>query len=216
MAAPRPQVALLRVVLATHNAHKLREVCELTAGAGFELVGLQEYPGVVLPPENGATFEENAIGKAIAAARQSGMVAIGDDSGLEVDALGGQPGILSARFAGPAASDEQNLALLLEKMKDVDDSRRTARFVCAIAMASPDGCVEVVRGVCEGRIARSPRGSNGFGYDPVFLIPQDGRTLAQFSPDEKNAISHRGQAIRRAIPILLRMTAATTQADKPL
>jgi len=191
-----------RVVLATSNQHKLREIEAILGGSLFSLVGLQEYPGVTLPPETGESFEANAIGKAVAAAAGAGIIAIGDDSGIEVDALGGRPGIRSARYAGPGATDEQNLELLLHEMRDVPEDRRQGRFVCAIAVADPTGAVQVVRRTCEGVITRAARGRNGFGYDPVFLIPGDGRTLAEFAAAEKDAISHRGQAVRAALPLI--------------
>ena len=191
------------VVLATANSHKLREIAEMLRDAPFRLIGLDSFPQVILPPETEDTFEGNAAVKAAAAARQTGMIAIGDDSGLEVEALDGRPGILSARFAGAGATDEANLNLLLQLMAGVPDGDRGARFVCALAIAAPDGKLSVSRGVCEGRITSSPRGANGFGYDPIFLIVDDGRTLAQFSAAEKNAISHRYHAVRTALPRIL-------------
>lgn len=191
------------IILATTNQHKLREVAAMLEGAPFQLVGLQNFPHIILPPEDGSTFEENAVGKAVAAAAASGLVVIGDDSGLEVDALGGEPGIRSARYAGPQATDEENLQRLLRALEAAPEGERSARFVCAIAIARPKGIVASVRGTCDGRIVRGKRGTNGFGYDPIFLIPEDGRTLAEFSPAEKNSISHRSLAVRAALPIIL-------------
>ena len=190
------------VVLATGNLHKLREISAMLANEPFELLGLMGFPDIVLPAETGTTFEENAVEKSVAAARGTGLVSLGDDSGLEVDALAGAPGVRSARYGGEHATDRDNLELLLENLAEVPDGRRSARFVCVIAVAHPDGRVKVVRGACEGEIIRQRRGSHGFGYDPIFLIPADGRTLAQFSPDEKNAISHRALAVQQAAPII--------------
>ena len=190
------------VVLATGNRHKLREIAAMVRGEPFALVGLDSFPGIVLPPETGETFEENAIGKATAVCARTGLVAIADDSGLEVDSLGCRPGVLSARFAGPESDDQANVRLLLKLMESIPDDRRSARFVCALAIAAPNGRVEVVRGSCEGRITRAERGQSGFGYDPVFEIPADGRTLAEFSSSEKNAISHRFRAIAAALPLI--------------
>ena len=202
MAEKLSPLARPSVLLATSNEHKLREIRAILHAASFRLVSLHEFPGVALPPETGDTFEENAILKAVAAAHAAGIVAIGDDSGIEADALAGRPGIRSARYAGPGATDKQNLELLLHEMKDVPVERRQARFVCAIAVATPEGDVKVVRRTCEGVITRAPQGQRGFGYDPVFLIPGDGRTLAEFAPEEKDAISHRGQAVRAAASLI--------------
>ncbi|MDQ2731528.1 MAG: XTP/dITP diphosphatase [Armatimonadota bacterium] len=199
---PIPELPI--VILATSNEHKLREIAAMLEGAPFRLTSLQEFPHITLPPETGSTFEENAAGKAVAATAASGLVVIGDDSGLEVNALHGEPGVWSARYAGPHATDEENLQRLLQALDGVPEGERTARFVCAIAVARPDGAVETVRGTCEGEIIRAKRGANGFGYDPVFLIPEDGRTLAEFSPAEKNRISHRSGAIQGALPLILR------------
>lgn len=202
--APSVRSGRTRVLLATGNLHKLREIAAMLTDAPFELVGLSDFPEIVLPPETGETFEENAILKARAGAQQSGLVCIADDSGLEVDALAGRPGVRSARFSGPGAADESNLQLVLNLMTDIPEGQRRARFVCAIAVCPVDGPVEVVRGICEGELIRAPRGANGFGYDPIFRIPGDGRTLAEFSPAEKNAISHRARAVAAALPLIRR------------
>jgi XTP/dITP diphosphohydrolase len=211
MAAKRPGV-----VLATGNPHKLREISAMLANEPFDLLGLMGFPEVMLPAETGTTFEENAVEKAVAAARGTGLVALGDDSGLEVDALAGAPGVRSARYAGEHATDRDNLELLLQNLAEVPDDRRSARFVCVIAVAHPDGRVKVVRGACEGEIIRQPRGSHGFGYDPIFLIAADGRTLAQFSPDEKNAISHRARAIHLAAPTIRLLLQAQSGIRAPM
>lgn len=158
------------------------------------------------PAETGETFAENAVLKARHAAAASGLVALADDSGLEVDALGGAPGIHSARYAGEAANDEENRRRLRRELAGVSDERRTGRFRCALALAAPDGAssrlVTVVEGVLEGRLLIEPRGDGGFGYDPLFLLPERGVTLAELTPEEKNAVSHRARAARRVLPAL--------------
>ena len=184
----------MRFVLATRNAHKLREF-----GALLALHELEPLPGdVELPPETGATFAENALAKALAAARATGGPAIADDSGIVVVALGGAPGIHSARYAGEGATDAQNLAKLLAVLRGRDDRR--AAYVCALALVDPAGDREVFEARCEGTLIETPRGHGGFGYDPAFVpderAPGDERTMAELSPHEKDAISHRGRAAR--------------------
>jgi XTP/dITP diphosphohydrolase len=181
----------MRLVLASRNPHKLRELGPLLEPN--ELVALPG--GVELPPEDGATFEENALGKARAAAAATGETAVADDSGIEAAALGGAPGVRSARFAGENATDEENLAKLLREVPPDGDTR--VAYVCALAMVHPGGTEALVEGRCEGRLTHEPRGSGGFGYDPAFVpADQDGRTMAELSPEEKHAISHRGRAAR--------------------
>jgi XTP/dITP diphosphohydrolase len=184
-----------RVVVATRNEHKLRELREILDS--LVLVPLPE--GVELPPEEGETFAQNALAKARAACAATGMAAIADDSGIEARALGGRPGVRSARYAGEGASDEENLAKLLDQVGRQDD-RRVA-YVCAIALVGEDGSESLFEGRCEGTLASEPRGSGGFGYDPAFVpddtAPEDGRTMAELTPAEKHAISHRGRAGRR-------------------
>jgi XTP/dITP diphosphohydrolase len=199
-----------RLVIATNNQGKLREFRELFDGCGFELVTPRDLDVNFDPDETGRTFAENATIKAVEAARACGLVALADDSGLEVDYLGGRPGIFSARYAGrnrtdPDISEERQLELLLEELRGVPDERRTARFRCAIAIATPMTDVRVVDGVLEGRIAHERRGTNGFGYDPIFLLPERGVTSAELPPDEKNRISHRGQAAAKARALLRKM-----------
>ena len=177
----------MRLVLATRNPHKLREFTRLLPG--IELVALPER--VVLPPEDGLTFAENAVGKTRAAASATGLPATGDDSGIEAEALGGAPGIRSARYAGPDATDQDNLAKLCAEVP----AGSGLRYVCALAHVTPGGEAEVFEGECRGRMAPEPRGAGGFGYDPVFLV-QDGRTMAELSDAEKDAVSHRGRAAR--------------------
>ena len=189
-----------RVVLATANAGKVVELRRILEPYGLELTGID---GAYEPgPETGASFEENALAKAREAVRHTGLPAVADDSGLAVDALNGMPGILSARWAGRHGDDAANLALLLGQVGDVPDERRGAGFVCAAAYVLPDGTEQVVRGELRGVLTREPRGSGGFGYDPV-LVPDGGdRTTAELSAAEKDAISHRGQAFRALAPLL--------------
>jgi XTP/dITP diphosphohydrolase len=182
----------MRLVLATRNDHKLRELAELMRP--IELDPLPEE--VTLPPETGTTFADNALGKARAAAAATGRTTIADDSGIQAAALGGGPGVWSARFAGEHATDEENLAKLLREVPPDGDTRVT--YLCAIAYVEPGGREEVVHGRCEGRLTHEPRGTGGFGYDPAF-VPDDHPgelTMAELTPEEKDAISHRGRAAR--------------------
>ncbi|HEU0102727.1 MAG TPA: RdgB/HAM1 family non-canonical purine NTP pyrophosphatase [Mycobacteriales bacterium] len=190
----------MRVVLATANQGKVVELRRILAPYGLELVGID---GAYEPgPETGATFEENALAKAREAVRHTGLPAVADDSGLAVDALAGMPGVLSARWAGRHGDDAANLALLLAQVTDVPDERRGAGFVCAAAWALPDGREGVVRGELRGRLTREPRGSGGFGYDPVLVPDGHTRTTAELAPQDKDAISHRGKAFRELAPLL--------------
>jgi len=189
-----------RVVLATRNAHKVIELREILADLveeiGLEVVGVTEFPDVDDVVEDGVTFAENATLKAVAVARATGLPTIADDSGLAVDVLGGAPGIFSARWSGAHGSDRANVDLLLSQLGDVRDEHRAAGFVCAAALAMPDGRVIVREGQVRGTLTRAPRGVNGFGYDPILLVDGDTRTLAEYDNNEKNAISHRGVALR--------------------
>jgi XTP/dITP diphosphohydrolase len=202
----------MRLVLATRNEHKLRELSSLMAP--YELDPLPEQ--VRLPPETGTTFADNALRKARAAASATGRPSVADDSGIEASALGGAPGVWSARYAGDGASDEANLGKLLHEVPE-DGDRRVA-YVCALAYVEPGGREEVVHGRCEGVLARAPRGSGGFGYDPAFVPDDytDDRTMAELSPDEKDAISHRGRAARELRDRLLRVTEAEERIRGPL
>ena len=190
------------LVLATMNRAKARELLALLGDVPFEVRPLADYPGAVAPEETEATYRGNALLKARAAARLTGAWALGDDSGLEVDALGGAPGLYSARYGGPGLDDAGRCALLLEALRDVPDDRRTARFRCVIAIVDPRGRESVVEGVAEGTIARAPRGRSGFGYDPLFFYPPLGRTFAELSDAEKSDVSHRGRAAAAARGIL--------------
>lgn len=192
-----------RAVLASANPGKLRELAALLAPAGFELIS-QSGLGIESVPETGTTFLENALIKARHAARAAGMPALADDSGIEVDALGGRPGVWSARFAGEGASDAANLAKLLAELEGVPPERRGARYQCVIAWVrdAEDSAPLVTRGTWEGRIALTPRGTGGFGYDPAFVPAGEARTAAQLPAEEKNAVSHRGQALHALIAAL--------------
>lgn len=186
-----------RVVIATANRHKFREMVDILSDLGLDFVMAADL-GVKFPKESPEDMEGNAVAKAKAASEQTGLVAIADDSGLEVDALGGQPGPLSSRFGGEGLSDLDRCRLLLEKLKDVPDEARTARFRCVIAVATPDGEVRTFHGTVEGTIAREPRGSHGFGYDPIFFVPDYQKTMAELGPLVKNRISHRARALQAA------------------
>lgn len=195
----------LKLLLATNNQGKMREYRELLFDVPFDLV-LPAAAGIdIIVDETGESFEVNARLKATALAVKSGMLTIADDSGLEVDALGGEPGVRSARYAGENASDIQRVEFLLSKLKGVPWEKRAARFRCVIAIAAPGGNVEICSGDCAGFITFEPFGEYGFGYDPVFYLPEFGKTMAELSPAEKNRISHRGQAARKAAAILKKL-----------
>ena len=200
----------LRLVVATSNPHKIEEIAAVLAPWGFRVLGLADAGGADLeePDETGATFAENARIKAVAYAQALGVPCLADDSGLEVDALGGEPGVRSARWSGVggdrATRDAANNRKLIERIAAVPSRERTARFVCAMCLAAPDGTVLAEsRGTFEGLVVEAPRGANGFGYDPHLLLPGEGRTSAELSPEEKNARSHRGAATRAIAAILL-------------
>jgi XTP/dITP diphosphohydrolase len=189
-------------VLATLNRAKARELIALLGDIPYAIVPLSDLPGATLPDETADTYEGNALLKARAAMRVDGDVALGDDSGLEVDALDGAPGPRSARFGGPGLDDAGRTALLLERLRGVPPERRTARFRCIIALVDRTGRARVVEGIVEGRIAEAPRGAGGFGYDPVFFHPPSGRTFGELSEAEKAGISHRALAARAARALL--------------
>ena len=192
------------LLLATNNRAKIREYRVLLAGIPYEVVTPAELAITIQVDESGGTFEENASLKAEAYASASGLPALADDSGLEVDALGGEPGVLSARYAGEGASDRERIDYLLSKLYNVPWERRGARFRCVIAIARPNGKVTLCQGECPGIIALEPRGAGGFGYDPVFYLPQLDKTMAQLSMEQKNEVSHRGKAAREARNILIK------------
>jgi XTP/dITP diphosphohydrolase len=183
----------MKIIAATKNKNKLREFGEILNG--FEIIS-QEDAGIDIDvEETGTTFEENSMLKAKAIFDATGITAIADDSGLCVDALGGEPGVYSARYGGEGYDDSGRVQLLLKNMQNVPDDKRTARFVCAITLVGADGVI-TARGECEGKIDYEPKGENGFGYDPVFFVEKYGKTMAEVSPEEKNAISHRGKALK--------------------
>jgi len=192
-----------RIVLASNNAGKVREFNQLLAGTELEVVPQSEF-AVEEIEETGLTFVENAILKARNAAAHTGLAAIADDSGLEVDALQGAPGIYSARYAGAGASDRQNLEKLLADIRDVPDTQRTARFQCLMVYLrhASDPTPRIFQGTWEGRILHAPQGENGFGYDPVFFVPEQQCSSAELAPEVKNRLSHRGQAVRQLVAAL--------------
>jgi XTP/dITP diphosphohydrolase len=193
---------MARLLVATNNRGKLREFAALLEGLPFRLVTLAEAGIEVEVEETGTNLEQNAIEKATAYSALSGLVAVADDSGLEVDALGGEPGPLSRRYAGESASDRERNDFLLTKLQDVPWEERGARFRCVIAIVTPQGEVETCEGVCEGIIAFEPQGEGGFGYDPIFYLPELGKRMAELTPEDKNRISHRARAAQKARPIL--------------
>ncbi|MGO1051853.1 RdgB/HAM1 family non-canonical purine NTP pyrophosphatase [Crossiella sp. CA198] len=195
----------MRVLLASRNAKKLAELRRIVAAEqldGIEIVGLDEVPDFPEAPETGATFEENAVAKAVDAAAATGLPSIADDSGLAVDALNGMPGVLSARWSGKHGDDLANLELVLNQLGDTPDERRGAAFVCALALAVPGTEPVVLRGEWRGTLLRAQLGANGFGYDPIFVPEGETRTSAELTPAEKDADSHRGRAIRLLVPHL--------------
>jgi XTP/dITP diphosphohydrolase len=190
----------MRLLLATNNRNKVREMRELLADVpGVEVLSAADFPEVEEPEETGETFAANARLKAAHYAGATGLLALADDSGLMVDALGGRPGVQSSRYG---RDDADRIARLLRELEGAPAGPRTARFMCAMALARPGGIVAVTSGTLEGEIAAPPRGSFGFGYDPVFQVPGRGMRLAEIPPEEKNAISHRGNALREMMPIL--------------
>ncbi len=192
-----------KLLLATTNLHKLEEYRAIFADVPFQLLSLRDIQLDMDVEETGTTFAENAELKALAYARASGLPALADDSGLEIDALGGAPGIYSARFAGRETPYTERFRLILAQLKGLPPQQRTARFRCAITIAEPSGLYRTVEGVEEGIIAEAPRGEHGFGYDPIFFVPELGKTNAELSPEQKNRISHRGQAAAKARELLL-------------
>jgi XTP/dITP diphosphohydrolase len=200
----------LAILVATHNPKKLEELARILAagGAGVELLSLQSFPGVPPAPETGATFAENARGKALWYARRTDQLCLADDSGLEVDALQGAPGVRSARYAGPGASDAENRRKLLAELQGVPPPRRAARFRCAVALADEGAVIFEAEGVAEGTILADERGRGGFGYDPLFHSAELGRTFAEADPAEKDRVSHRRRALARLLDFLRSAPAA--------
>jgi XTP/dITP diphosphohydrolase len=196
---------MAKLLLATGNRAKLKELKSLLQSLSCELVTPAEAGISTDVDETGSSLEENARLKVTAAAASSRLLAVADDSGLEVEALGGEPGVLSARYAGATASDVERTSYLLSRLEGVPWEKRRARFRCVLAVATPDGQVRLYSGDCPGVITLESRGEMGFGYDPVFYLPQLDRTMAQLSLEEKNRLSHRGQAARKALPLLKRL-----------
>ncbi len=184
------------IVLATKNPNKVKEIRELFYDLNIEIMTLEDFPDTPLIIEDGNTFEENALKKARIVAKSTGKPSIADDSGLEVICLNGKPGVYSARYAGIDSSDKENNMKLLNELKDVPLNERAARYVCVVALVTEDGYEKTFRGECKGIIVDIPRGKGGFGYDPIFFIPEKGKTMAELSLKEKNQISHRGKAFR--------------------
>jgi XTP/dITP diphosphohydrolase len=189
--------SFLELLLATRNKSKIRELRRLLADSGIGVRGLEEWPELQTPEESGETFLENAVAKALYYHQATGLPAVGEDSGLEVDALGGAPGVHSARWMGEETPYVTKNARLLEKLAGVPAEKRTARYVCAVALAEEGKVVFHAVETCEGRIAAEPRGESGFGYDPIFYYPAFGKTLAEATMEEKNRVSHRGKAMAR-------------------
>lgn len=194
----------MEIVLASRNRRKAGELSDLLAGLPVVIRTMDEFPHVAEVEEDGLTFRENAVKKAVHAASVTGLPALADDSGLEVDALGGAPGVRSARYAGETADDEANNAKLLAAMRGLPPGERSARFRCVIALARPDRTTETAEGSCEGIIGEAPRGAGGFGYDPLFFYPPLDRTFAELKPAAKNRVSHRGVALKAAVAIIRR------------
>lgn len=192
----------MKIILATQNQGKLRELQELLVDKTIDVLSLKDIPDWEDVEENGVTFADNAALKARAAARKTGLIALADDSGLEVDALNGAPGVYSARYDGEPKDDERNNDKLLQQLESTSDDKRTARFRCALVVVTPEGEEFLTEGAVEGQIIRERRGQDGFGYDPIFYVPEYARTMAELTLTEKNKLSHRAQAFRKVIPIL--------------
>jgi XTP/dITP diphosphohydrolase len=199
------------LLLATTNQDKLEEYRAIFSDLPFRLLSLHDILLKMDVEETGTTFARNAELKAVAYAKASGLLTLADDSGLEIDALDGAPGVYSARFGGSEASYEARFRLILEQLRGLQAERRTARFRCVIAIAEPSGYCQTVEGIIEGRIADAPRGENGFGYDPIFLVPDLGKTTAELTPEQKNRISHRGRAAQLAAALLQRWPQSSTE-----
>ena len=187
----------MEIVLATRNRDKIKEIKEILKGIPVKLLTFDEHSRTLSVEENGKTLEENAVKKATSWMKETGKPALADDSGLEVDYLNGAPGVYSSRFAGEDATYADNNAKLLELLKDVQEERRTAHFRCVASLIFPDGRKELFEGIVEGLIITAPRGKSGFGYDPVFLVPEYGKTFAELGDELKNKISHRAMAFRK-------------------
>ena len=205
---------MLQIVIATRNRHKVRELTSLLPKAGIRWSSLRQFPHVSSVRESGRSFDENALRKARAVARETGCLALADDSGLEVEALGGAPGIRSARFAGSHGDDAANNRKLLRALRRVPLAQRRARYRCSLALAGPSRLIALVHGEWKGRIALAPAGRNGFGYDPLFLVPRLGKTVGQLPARVKRRLSHRAASARQLRPILRRLVRQIERPDK--
>ena len=201
--SPAVSLPLPKLLIATRNSGKVNEYRELLGAIPYQLTSLRQEGITVEVEETGASYEENARLKAEAYAQASGLLTLADDSGIEVDALGGAPGYRSARYGGPGLTDAERVQLLLRNVEEVPDAERSGRFVCTIALAEPDAPTRVVTAAVEGVVTYAPQGESGFGYDPIFFYPPFGKTFAQIPQLQKNAVSHRGQAARLARDLLL-------------
>lgn len=190
------------IVVASTNAHKIKEIAAILKPYGWDVKSLLDFPNIPDVRETGSTFEENALLKATNIAKILNQPVLADDSGIEVDALNGMPGVLSARWAGSQKDDAANLNLLLSQLEDVPTERRTARYVCVAAYADPAGNSKTARGEWEGQVAFSPKGGNGFGYDPIFYLPEMNRTVAELTPEVKDSFSHRLRAFTKLAEII--------------
>jgi XTP/dITP diphosphohydrolase len=191
----KEKIKMTEIIIATNNPGKVKDFKVILEPKGFTVKSLADFPYIQDVEETGTTFEENALLKAEAVSARLGKIVLADDSGLEVDALNGEPGVYSARYAGMDKDDRKNILKVLERMEGVPEKKRTARFVCVLAVVEPSGEKFTVRGTCEGTITNEPVGENGFGYDPIFYVEEKQRTMAQLSKEEKSEISHRGNAI---------------------
>jgi len=198
----RPKDPSKEVVIATRNTGKLRELEAILAPFSLKLISLKDFPEIPDVLEDGATFSENAGKKARTVAHLTGRLTIADDSGLCVDVLQGRPGIFSSRFAGDKATDRERYQKLLDEMTGIPEGQRGAEFICVMAIVSPEGEMQTVEGKCRGRITFTPQGKHGFGFDPIFFVPELGKTMAELTPEVKNQISHRGQALKKLKLIL--------------
>jgi len=203
---------LRKLVLATRNPGKIEEFKELLQPLNLEIWSLKDFPGLKLPPETGCTFKENAVLKARFVSSLTGLPALGDDSGLEVEALSGAPGVYSSRFAGEGATDAQNNEKLLGLLRGYPEEKRRARFRCVLALCTPEGDIYTGEGCLEGVITTEARGTYGFGYDPLFLLPEVGKTLGELDPKVKNTLSHRARALQSLWPALLRVFGLSADA----
>jgi len=190
------------LVIATSNQHKLKELKALLQDFPLTILSLNDFPDIPAVVEDGKSFYENARKKAVTVARHTDKITVADDSGIQVDALDGKPGVYSARFAGADATDEANNSKLLEELKDVPPDKRGACFTCVLVIAQPDGDTAFVEGECRGSIIYESRGDYGFGYDPLFLVPEYNKTFSEITPEEKNKVSHRARALRKLLTIL--------------